>query len=75
MKYRPGDNTITIKVTNDIKTISIKFNNRNDTAKVELLLVKSSEILANYKHTGELASKCYLFFRLNPCRRGKKKQD
>lgn len=52
MKYRPGDNKVMFKVTNDLQTISIKFDQTEDTKKIEMLLVKSSEILANYKYAG-----------------------
>jgi hypothetical protein len=49
------------KVTNDIKTIGIKFEQRADTKKLELLIVKASEILGNYKHTGEVARKLFIW--------------
>jgi serine protease inhibitor ecotin len=76
MKYRPGDNKVMFKVTNDLQTISIKFDQTEDTKKVEMLLVKSSEILANYKYTGGDFSKfCYRSFaeKLDVGRRKKNK--
>lgn len=60
LKYRPGDNKAVFKVTNDLQTIFIKFDQAEDTKKIETLLVKSSEILANYKFTGGDFSNCLI---------------
>lgn len=73
LKYRPGDNKVMFKITNDLQTISIKFDQTEDTKKIEMLLVKSSEILANYKYTGGDFSKPQKNFELN-FRRGKEKK-
>ena len=72
LKYRPGDNKVMFKITNDLQTITIKFDQTEDAKKIEMLLVKSSEILANFKYSGADFSK-FISTCLNP-RRWKKKE-
>ena len=49
LKCRIEDNQAVFKVTNDIRTIAMKFNQRADVKKIEVLLYKASEILSNCK--------------------------
>ena len=52
LKCRIEDNQAIFKLTNDIKTIAMKFDQRSDVKKIEALLYKASEILSNCKVEG-----------------------
>lgn len=52
------------KVTNDIRTIAMKFYTKDDVKKIEALMFKAGEILANVKNDGsyQAISGCKISF-------------